>query len=231
MGILSFDLKRLIKAFDGKEMNILVDEDGSRASDKTARETIANYIGAGYEKIPMRMEKLPDCTQVLPRNTRLDRLRQRLRDMKGEKIQWMRSHPMLPVPRKVLAKIATLEDEIKEAEAYEPRKLSEMIDPDTLDEKGLAQAMVKMHVAGDYLAETSSVLRDKLQELGLGDCSIFHLVKGIEEQSQRFADIVCHPEFAGLSDFISTDERLLDDLDIIVSRYLDRNLKITRVII
>lgn len=231
MGILSFDLKKLVKAFDGKEMNFFVEEDGKRAPDTTARQTIANYIKAGYDKIPMRMEKLPDCTNILPRDPRLERLRDRLKDLQCEKVQWMRSHPLQPVPRKLLVKIAALEEDIKEAEAYEPRRLAEVIDTETLNEKGIAKAMIKMHVAGDYLTETASILRSKLQEIGLADCSIFHLIKGLEQQSARFTAIVCHPEFAGLSDFITTDEDLLDDLDIIVSRYLDENLKITDEIV
>lgn len=231
MGILSFDLKRLIKAFDGKEMNFFVDEDGSRVSDATARQTLANYISAGYERIPMRTEKLPDPKTIMPRNPRVEKLREKLQELRAESIRWMRAHPMLSMPRKYAVKIAVLEAEIQEAEAYEPRKLHEVIDMETLDRHGIGKAMVKMHIAGDYLTETASVLRQKLDSIGLADCSIFHLVKGIEQQSARFTAIVCHPEFAGLSDFISTDERLLDDLDIIVSKYLDEHLTLTHEIL
>lgn len=231
MGILSFDLRKLVKAFDGKEMNFLVDEDGSKAADAKARQTIANYIASGCDRIPMRTEKLPDPKSVMPRSGRLERLRERLRDERAKQMQWRRAHPMLQPTQTMRAKIAALEDEIKEAEAYEPRKLAEMIDSATLDRSGVAKDMVKMHIAADYLTETAMALRENLEKLGFEDCSIFHLAKGIEEQAARFANIVCHPEFAGLSDFMSTNEKLIDALDFVVLNYLDEHLEITREVV
>ncbi len=227
MGILSFDLKKLIRAMDGRDIGFMVDEDGRAATDKEARYMLSKYLKEGYDKIPMRTESLPEEKINTPGNKVVDRLKKKLAELQHKRMLHFRKTPMLPVPKYLAAQIAACEDEIKEAEAYEPKRLSEMVSKERLDASGICKAMVKMHVAADYLAECANDLRGKMNSLGFTDCSVFHLTKSIEQQSSRFASIVCHPEFGGLAGYISEDAKLINAIDYIVSKNIDKNLKLT----
>lgn len=123
--------------------------------------------------------------------------------------------------------IEQIRQQIQEAEKYEPQQLGKLIDAETLRESGLSKKLVEVHLAADFLADCAMDVRETLGKLGFSGCSIFPLLKDIETRAQEFASIVCHPEFAGLSDFMTTNERFIDDMHIISRRYISDHLNIT----
>lgn len=123
-------------------------------------------------------------------------------------------------------KIAVIEEQIKEAEAYEPRKLSELLDRATLDKYKISQKMVALHLAADFLADCGYDLKDTLGKLGLDGCSMLPMIDEITKKAQAFASIVCHPEFAGLSDFMVNNEEYIDKMHAETNSYIDKKLNI-----
>ena len=53
------------------------------------------------------------------------------------------------------------------------------------------------------------------------------ILDDIKEKAQAYACLVCHPQFAGLSDFIVTNEKFLDSMHEITEKYIDDHLTIT----
>ena len=157
---------------------------------------------------------------------KIDRLRQKLQDTKVKQMALYRQGQYVQGAR-LNQRIKDLEAEIEEAEAYEPHRLSEIIDHETLRKHKIAEKMVKMHLASDYLAECAADLKDTLSKLGIDQCSIFPMVEGIFKQSQDFASVVCHPQFAGLSDFIVEDEAYIEAVNLLTDAYLEKHLALT----
>lgn len=124
-------------------------------------------------------------------------------------------------------KIKDVEAAIEEAESYLPRKLSELFDQETLRKSGINIAIVKVHLAADFLADCAYDLRDKFTALGVEENHLLPLLDEIKKKSQDFASIVCHPEFAGLSDFMVTNEDFINDMHEITQKYIDDHLVIT----
>lgn len=127
---------------------------------------------------------------------------------------------------KMNPRIAAIEKAITEAERYEPQLLGEILDRETLAKSGLSRKLIETHLAADYLADCAFDTRETLEKLGLADCSIFPMLRSIQKQAQAYASIVCHPEFAGLSDFMCNNERLIDDLHLITRRYMDERINL-----
>ena len=124
-------------------------------------------------------------------------------------------------------RIKDVEAAIEEAESYLPKKLSELFDQKTLRESGINIAIVKVHLAADFLADCAYELRDKFTVLGVEENHLLPLLDDIKKKAQDFASIVCHPEFAGLSDFMVTNEEFIDDMHGITQKYIDDHLTIT----
>ncbi len=124
-------------------------------------------------------------------------------------------------------KIKDVEAAIEEAESYLPRKLSELFDQETLRKSGINIAIVKVHLAADFLADCAYDLKDKFTALGVEENHLLPLLDEIKKKSQDFASIVCHPEFAGLSDFMVTNEDFINDMHEITQKYIDDHLVIT----
>lgn len=125
------------------------------------------------------------------------------------------------------ARVAAIERELADAERYEPRLLGEILDRKTLAESGLSRKLIETHLAADFLADCAFDLRETLGKLGLADCSVFPMLRSIQKQAQAYAGIVCHPEFAGLSDFMCNNERLIDDLHLLCRRYIAERINLT----
>lgn len=124
-------------------------------------------------------------------------------------------------------RIKAIEAQIKEAEEYEPKRLSELIDQETMRKHRLSEKMVALHLAADFVAECGYDLKDTLAKLGLHQCSLLPMVKEITDKAQAFASLVCHPSFAGLSDFMVENEEYLDELQRVTAEYISRKLQIT----
>lgn len=124
------------------------------------------------------------------------------------------------------SRVDALETAIEEAKAYEPRKLSELIDRATLDKHKISEKMVALHLAADFLADCGYELKDTLAKLNLDACSLLPLIDEITKKSQSFASVVCHPEFAGLSDFMVNNEEYIDTMHKETDAYIEKKLNI-----
>lgn len=159
-------------------------------------------------------------------NTRLSRLNEKRDKLRRKMYEQIQAGNLLDSSR-TMAAIKILDTEIKEAESYLPKKLSELFDRKTLNESGINLAIIKVHLAADFLADCSYELKDKFDKLGVQENHLLPLLDEIKEKAQAFANIVCHPEFAGLSDFMVTNEKFIGDMHIITKRYIDDHLTIT----
>lgn len=159
-------------------------------------------------------------------NSKLDRLRERRDQLKAKMSKQIQNGQLLQVSD-TARRIKDVEAAIEEAESYLPKKLSELFDQKTLRESGINVAIVKVHLAADFLADCAYELRDKFTALGVEENHLLPLLDDIKKKSQDFASIVCHPEFAGLSGFMVTNEEFLDDMHGITQKYIDDHLTIT----
>lgn len=100
---------------------------------------------------------------------RIDRMRTRLQELQHKQMDLYRHGKMIE-GQKLFRQIAALQEEIKELDEYEPHKLSDMIDHETLNQYHIAEKIVAMHMASDFLADCSLDLRTALGKAGLADC-------------------------------------------------------------
>lgn len=159
-------------------------------------------------------------------NSKLDRLRERRDQLKAKMSKQIQNGQLLQVSD-TARRIKDVEAAIEEAESYLPKKLSELFDQKTLRESGINVAIVKVHLAAGFLADCAYELRDKFTALGVEENHLLPLLDDIKKKAQDFASIVCHPEFAGLSDFMVTNEEFIDDMHGITQKYIDNHLTIT----
>lgn len=159
-------------------------------------------------------------------NSKLDRLRERRDQLKAKMSKQIQNGQLLQVSD-TARRIKDVEAAIEEVESYLPKKLSELFDQKTLRESGINIAIVKVHLAADFLADCAYELRDKFTALGVEENHLLPLLDDIKKKAQDFASIVCHPEFAGLSDFMVTNEEFIDDMHGITQKYIDDHLTIT----
>lgn len=159
-------------------------------------------------------------------NSKLDRLRERRDQLKAKMSKQIQNGQLLQVSD-TARRIKDVEAAIEEAESYLPKKLLELFDQKTLRESGINVAIVKVHLAADFLADCAYELRDKFTALGVEENHLLPLLDDIKKKAQDFASIVCHPEFAGLSDFMVTNEEFIDDMHGITQKYIDNHLTIT----
>ncbi len=159
-------------------------------------------------------------------NSKLDRLRERRDQLKAKMSKQIQNGQLLQVSD-TARRIKDVEAAIEEAESYLPKKLSELFDQKTLRESGINVAIVKVHLAADFLADCAYELRDKFTALGVEENHLLPLLDDIKKKAQDFASIVCHPEFAGLSDFMVTNEEFINDMHGITQKYIDDHLTIT----
>ena len=159
-------------------------------------------------------------------NSKLDRLRERRDQLKAKMSKQIQNGQLLQVSD-TARRIKDVEAAIEEAESYLPKKPSELFEQKTLRESGINVAIVKVHLAADFLADCAYELRDKFTALGVEENHLLPLLDDIKKKAQDFASIVCHPEFAGLSDFMVTNEEFINDMHGITQKYIDDHLTIT----
>lgn len=159
-------------------------------------------------------------------NSKLARLKQQ-RDELKKKVQTLLQLGKYMQANTAIAKVQRIEAAIAEAEAYVPRALAELFDRKTLSESGINIAIVKVHLAADFLADCAYELKDKFNALGVEEQRLLPMLDEIKKKSQDFASIVCHPEFAGLSDFMVTNDGFINSMHEITQKYIDDHLTIT----
>ncbi|TFU92310.1 hypothetical protein E4T81_12025 [Barnesiella sp. WM24] len=159
-------------------------------------------------------------------NSKLDRLKKRKAELRAKLNEQLRNGKLYQA-NITMGKIQDVEAAIEEAESYLPKKLSELFDKETLNKSGINNAIVKVHLAADYLADCAYDLKDKFDKLGVQENHLIPLLDDIKKRAQEFASIVCHPNFAGLSDFIVNNEDYIDDVNSITDKYIENHLTIT----
>lgn len=157
---------------------------------------------------------------------KLERLKSKLEKAVAERAGLIRGGKLIEAGR-ATSRITALERAIEDARRYEPQQLGKLLPAETLRSSGLSKKLIEVHLAADYLADCAFDVRETLESLGFADCSIFPMLKAIQDRAQEFANIVCHPDFAGLSDFMTTNERFIDDMHLISRRYIADKLLIT----
>lgn len=159
-------------------------------------------------------------------NSKLERLKRQRNELQIKVQEQLKAGKLLQA-NAIMGKIRRVEDAITEAEAYLPKKLAELFDRKTLNESGINIAIVKVHLAADFLADCAYDLKDRFNKLGVEEHTLLPLLEEIKKRSQDFASIVCHPEFAGLSDFMVTNDDFINDMHEITQKYIDDHLTIT----
>lgn len=157
---------------------------------------------------------------------RSERLKETLAKVKSQQMALYRAGKFIQAGQ-LKSRVDALEAQIEEAEAYEPRKLSELIDKETLAKHKIAEKMVALHLAADFLTDCGHDLKDALKALGLEGCSLYPLVDEIRAKASNFAALVCHPEFAGLSDFMVNNDEYIDECHKVTQEYIQKHLVIT----
>lgn len=156
---------------------------------------------------------------------RVDRLRAKLDAALARRAEFIAKGRIIEAGQ-MTTRINILQDDIKEAERYEPQQLGKLISRETLQKSGLAKKLIKTHLAADYLADCAFDARETLEKLGLAGCSIFPPLQAIQKQATAYAGVVCHPDFAGLSDFMINDEQFIDDMHGTCDKYIEGKLNL-----
>lgn len=159
-------------------------------------------------------------------NSKLERLKKQRNELQIKVQELVKAGKLLQA-NVIMGKIKKVDEAITEAEAYLPKRLSELFDRKTLNESGINVAIVKVHLAADFLADCAYDLKDRFDKLGVVEQNLLPLLDEIKKKSQDFASIVCHPEFAGLSDFMVTNDDFINDMHGITQKYIDEHLSIT----
>ena len=156
--------------------------------------------------------------------TRLERLKQQRSEMRSAFVEMVRINNLRQASE-MERKLRLIEERIKEQEEYEPKRLSDQMPPEKLAESGLLETIIKTHMAADFLCDTAFAMRRQLDEMGFADCSLFPILKRMEDLSSEYAAIICHPAFAGLTEFQTTNEELISALHKKCEAYMKRHLK------
>lgn len=158
---------------------------------------------------------------------KIDRLRQRLETMQAERGALLRKGRLIQAAE-YNSIIEAIENKIKEAEAYEAQQLSKLVPEETLNKYRVPEMIIELHLAADYLADCAFSLRATLDHLGIERCSLYPLTDEICKKAQAFADIVCHPEFGQLADFMCDNEQYTKALHGFSQSYMRQHLAIKK---
>lgn len=162
-----------------------------------------------------------------PENDRnLRRLERELRFMRERRAHALRLGDYaaaMDISTKLKAKETEIEDYHR---LYDPQPLGGIISLAELDRHRINSKLIELHLAADYLADCGMDLKDELGKLGIADCEVYHIVDDIRIRAQRFANVICAPEFSGLVDFMTRNDELIDALHRESRRYIDMKLNL-----
>lgn len=155
---------------------------------------------------------------------KLKRLKERLSDLEAQRYQNIKNgrYVMPALDKKIALVKAAIEDE----EAYLPKKISDLIPEEVLKSENFNTKLIKVHIAADYLCDCAMESREVFEKLGLEEHYLLPLVRDIEKKAADYAAIVCHPQYVGLSEFMTTNEQLIDAMHGEVNNYIHKKLKI-----
>lgn len=159
-------------------------------------------------------------------SAKIERLKKRLAQLEAERMSAIRNQQLMRLPG-IDNKIAVVKESIAEAMEYEPQAIHKLIPEETLKEMQFAEKVIKTHIAADYLTDCAMDLRTTLDKMGLKGCSLFPLIRNIEKLAADYAAIVCHPDFAGLQEFMVTNETLIDEMHGAVNNYIHKKKRLT----
>lgn len=199
-----------------------------KALKKSRRKSPAQKAQAMAERIrenEMRKSLVPADRRWAARERRLVLVRESLSRLRRERIEMVRRGEMV-IPRELDHRITILEHEERFLEESLPRSLGDIITDEQADEHRLMEHLLECHTAADFLNDCVFRLREIFRRLGVEECNLFRLTDELEKRSAEFAGLICRPEFADLSEYMTTDADLIRDLHTILSRYMGERLKV-----
>lgn len=122
--------------------------------------------------------------------TRLERYREKLRQLEEKRNELMRSGQY--IKSMVLNEdIKEVERAIKEAEEYEerskPKPIKEMVSKHELDEMGIIPLMIICHLAADFLTQEAYEVVDRCKAYGFDDVVFSPDLRDLLKASEKFA--------------------------------------------
>lgn len=162
-------------------------------------------------------------------NTRLERLKSR-----HEKLINDRRTAMLRNDIYLLTiidrKVKEVEQQIKEAEEYEPKRLSEYLDNYGEDVKNdIYVKLLKCSLAADYLNDCAEQVKSALREINLHDFSFREDIDTLCKISQRTACIMAVPNQDLLCDTLYDDDEFIESCHTAADKLLGERLSVVRV--
>lgn len=166
-------------------------------------------------------------TPTAENDRNLRRLERELRFMREQRAQALRRNDYaaaMSISTRLKAKETEIEDYHR---LYDPQPLGDIISLAELDRHRINSKLIELHLAADYLADCGMDLKDELGKLGIADCEVYHIIEDIRERAQRFANIICTPEFRGLVEFMVNNDELINTLHRESQSYIDAKLNFT----
>lgn len=154
---------------------------------------------------------------------------QRLTERRGELVAALHQAARMnqwQTVRKLEAKIKEADAAIEEAKAYEPMPLSKLLSREEFNREGFCEEIIKIHMAADFLTDVAMAFRCHLEKKGLVGASLFPEIKKLEDIAAHLAAVVCKPEYGQLSDFMTTNDSLIDGMHKLCDDYLAKHLNI-----
>lgn len=158
--------------------------------------------------------------------TKLERLKQKLERLVDEKNTALKQNNLMALLR-INAKIEEINDDIAEAEQYEPQQLSAALKNYGEDVKNrVYKALLECSLAADLLNDCSENVKSELKKIGLDD---FHFREDIENMcklSQSLALLVIIPGQTSLTDMICDNADYIDKCHAAADSHLAKKLKL-----
>lgn len=159
--------------------------------------------------------------------TRLERYREKLRQLENRRNELMRSGRYLKSAA-LNEDIRELEKVIKEAEDYEescrPKPLKDMVSKEELDEMGIVPLMIEAHLAADFLTAISYMVLDTCKRHGFERISLMPDLKELIKKSEMFSGFLLRvsPE---LRDLLTRNDTLVNAVHKKYMSYIGQRLK------
>jgi hypothetical protein len=157
--------------------------------------------------------------------TRLERLRQQQAKLKELRAQCMQRNDIYNV-LKFENRLKELDEEIAEAEQYEPRRLGELLSDDQAVRDGVYKRLLRINLLADILNDACVDCLENLKQNGIQDFHFRTDVVAIRKLTDGIAKIPVFDVNNPLSKAILDDSELVDDCTARVDAYIKEKLGI-----
>ena len=158
--------------------------------------------------------------------TKLERLRQTRQRLESDRAYALRRNDLVTMIR-IEQKLKVVNDDIKEAEQYEPIQLSEALKQYGQDVKDrVYKCLLECSLVADLLNDCSEVVKSELKKIGLDD---FHFRADIEAMcklSRNLAALVIIPNQPTLTDMMCDNAEYIDKCHDAANEHLKAKLNL-----